>query len=67
MNKPVYMFLFTWKLSTLDSKPSEKVGELLNNTNFLKDVRRLSPEHQTSSLEAYHSVIIHFAPINLVE
>ena len=45
-----------------DSKPSEKVCELLSNTKFVNDLHRLSPEHQTSSLESYHSVIIHFAP-----
>uniref|UniRef100_A0A8C5FQL9 Uncharacterized protein n=1 Tax=Gadus morhua TaxID=8049 RepID=A0A8C5FQL9_GADMO len=29
---------------------------------LLKDVRQLSPQHQTFSLEAYHSLILHFAP-----
>ena len=28
----------------------------------IKDVRQLSPVRQTSSLEAYHSVLDHFAP-----
>ena len=46
----------------IDSKPSEKLSTLLTNTELCKAVRRLSPVYQTSSLEAFHSVIIHFAP-----
>lgn len=46
----------------IDSKPSEKLSSLLTNTQLCKDVRRLSPVYQTSSLEAFHSVIIHFTP-----
>uniref|UniRef100_A0A8C1UBN3 Uncharacterized protein n=1 Tax=Cyprinus carpio TaxID=7962 RepID=A0A8C1UBN3_CYPCA len=29
---------------------------------LVKDIRQLSPQHQTFSLEAYHSLILHFAP-----
>ena len=29
---------------------------------LVKDVRQLSPQHQTFSPEAYHSLILHFAP-----
>ncbi|CAL9700046.1 unnamed protein product [Knipowitschia caucasica] len=29
---------------------------------FVKDVRQLSPSHQTYSLEAFHALILHFAP-----
>uniref|UniRef100_A0A1X7T3E9 Uncharacterized protein n=1 Tax=Amphimedon queenslandica TaxID=400682 RepID=A0A1X7T3E9_AMPQE len=29
---------------------------------MLKTMRRLSPKHQTSALESFHSVILHFAP-----
>lgn len=32
----------------------------------MKDVVKLSPHHQTSSLEAFHSVILRFAPKNVV-
>lgn len=28
---------------------------------LVKDIRQLSPQHQTFSLEAYHSLILHFA------
>jgi len=41
---------------------SEKLGQILLNTYILKDVRKLSPKHQTSSLEAFHSLVLHFAP-----
>ena len=56
------LILIVLKTVNTDTKASEKVCENLSNKNLLKDLRRLSPEHQTSSLEAYHSVIIHFAP-----
>lgn len=36
------------------------------NKRILKDVAKLSPHHQTSSLEAFHSVILRFAPKNIV-
>ncbi|KAL2096843.1 hypothetical protein ACEWY4_006050 [Coilia grayii] len=29
---------------------------------LVKDIRQLSPQHQTYSLEAFHSLILHFAP-----
>lgn len=45
-----------------DSKASEKLTDLLTNAYLCKDITRLSPVHQTSSLEAFHSVVIHFAP-----
>ena len=35
---------------------------LVNNKIFLKDIAKLSPSGQTSSLEAYHSVLLFFAP-----
>ncbi|CAM4569027.1 unnamed protein product [Leuciscus chuanchicus] len=34
----------------------------VTKTSLLKDVRQLSPQHQTFSLEAFHSLILHFAP-----
>ena len=45
----------------LDTKPSEKLSDLITNTMFCNDLSRLSPLHQTSSLESFHNVIIHFA------
>uniref|UniRef100_A0A8C1RTG5 Uncharacterized protein n=1 Tax=Cyprinus carpio TaxID=7962 RepID=A0A8C1RTG5_CYPCA len=35
---------------------------IVTKTSLLKDVRQLSPQHQTFSLEAFHSLILHFAP-----
>ena len=40
----------------------ELVCEVIENNRRIKDVRQLSPVGQTSSLEAYHSVVNHFAP-----
>ena len=53
-----FFFIF----GTTDTKSSEKLTAILTNTILCKDIVRLSPLHQTSSLEAFHSVIIHFDP-----
>ncbi|XP_030269578.1 uncharacterized protein LOC115579945 isoform X2 [Sparus aurata] len=39
-----------------------KLEKLFTGKRVLKDVSKLSPHHQTSSLEAYHSVVIRFVP-----
>lgn len=56
------MILHDGLMNLLDSKASEKLSPLLTNNQLCKDVTRLSPLYQTSSLEAFHSVVIHFAP-----
>ncbi|XP_049417437.1 uncharacterized protein LOC125879540 [Epinephelus fuscoguttatus] len=43
-----------------------KLKKLLMNKRTLKDVAKLSPHHQTSSVEAFHSVILRFAPKNVL-
>nr|XP_055069990.1 uncharacterized protein LOC129450961 [Misgurnus anguillicaudatus] len=43
-----------------------KLEKALSNTRILKDVEKMSPHHQTSSLESFHSVILRFAPKNVV-
>ncbi|XP_041360848.1 uncharacterized protein LOC121377055 [Gigantopelta aegis] len=47
-------------------KPGTKVFSMLENivekNILLKDIRKLSPVHQTSSIESFHNVINHFAP-----
>lgn len=45
-----------------DSKASNKLTPIVMNPLICKDMTRLSPLYQTSNLEAYHSVVIHFAP-----
>lgn len=39
-----------------------KLESIAAKKALLKDVRKLSPQHQTYSLEAYHSLILRFAP-----
>ena len=39
-----------------------KLESIITKTSLLKDVRQLSPQHQTFSLDAFHSLILHFAP-----
>ena len=36
--------------------------DILCSKTLLPDIKKLSSQHQTSSLEAYHSVVNHFAP-----
>ncbi|XP_026080665.1 uncharacterized protein LOC113057435 isoform X2 [Carassius auratus] len=43
-----------------------KVEQILYNKRVLKDVEKLSHSFQTSSLEAFHSLILRFAPKNVV-
>ncbi|KAL0963808.1 hypothetical protein UPYG_G00313850 [Umbra pygmaea] len=43
-----------------------KLQKVMTNKRILKDVAKLSPHHQTSSFEAFHSVILRFAPKNVV-
>lgn len=40
----------------------EKLSKLLTNTRLVNDVKKLSPVQQTSSVEAFHSLVIQFAP-----
>ena len=46
----------------VDTEPSEKVIKIISNTRFCSDVRKLSPIQQTSSVEAFHSIVISFVP-----
>lgn len=43
----------------------EKLLMLLLGNKLLKDVEKLSPLYQTSSIEAFHSLILRFAPKNV--
>lgn len=42
-----------------------KLEKELTKKTVLKDISKLSPHHETSSLEAFHSVILQFAPKNV--
>lgn len=51
-------------------KPSTKVTSKLEgvimNKSLLRDIQKLSGQHQTSVVEAFHSLIIQFAPKSVV-
>ncbi|XP_061891027.1 uncharacterized protein LOC133641150 [Entelurus aequoreus] len=44
------------------SRSAVKLEEVVNNKSLLKDIAMLSGEHQTSKVEAFHSLIIQFTP-----
>ncbi|KAK0145629.1 hypothetical protein N1851_015461 [Merluccius polli] len=48
------------------SKALYKVEKILTNKRVLTDVERLSSRYQTSTLEAFHSVILRFTPKSVV-
>ncbi|XP_065890016.1 uncharacterized protein [Dysidea avara] len=50
------------KWFTPGSKAYEKLYDILCSKTLLPDIKKLSSQHQTSILEAYHSVVNHFAP-----
>ncbi|XP_073720047.1 uncharacterized protein [Misgurnus anguillicaudatus] len=43
-----------------------KLEKLMTNKRTMKDVAKLSPHYQTSSLESFHAIILRFAPKNVV-
>lgn len=47
---------------SLGSKVVEKLEGIIHSRQMKKDIRMLSPQLQTANLEAYHSLINHFAP-----
>ncbi|XP_077427584.1 uncharacterized protein LOC144055469 isoform X3 [Vanacampus margaritifer] len=49
-----------------DTPAFNKLDRVLRNKRTLKDVVKLSPHRQTSSMESFHSLIHHFAPQNAV-
>lgn len=48
------------------SKAAFRIEMIVNNKRLLKDVAKLSPTHQTSAVEGFHSLILRFAPKNVV-
>uniref|UniRef100_A0A3Q2PX19 Uncharacterized protein n=1 Tax=Fundulus heteroclitus TaxID=8078 RepID=A0A3Q2PX19_FUNHE len=42
--------------------PPTKLEDILLSTRLLNNIKKLSVDFQTSSLEAFHSLILHFAP-----
>lgn len=60
--KVIVKWLFTIYLQLLfiGTPPFEKLTEVLTKKSQLKDIKQMSGEHATSSLEAFHSVQNHF-------
>ncbi|KAG9280836.1 hypothetical protein AMEX_G3591 [Astyanax mexicanus] len=51
---------------SLGSKALYKLEKILTNQRVLGDVERLSSRYQTSTMEAFHSVILRFTPKSVV-
>ncbi|KAI8494608.1 hypothetical protein Bbelb_278340 [Branchiostoma belcheri] len=47
---------------TLNTKLSSEMEKIITSRHLCKDLHRLSPDYQTSYLEAFHALILHFAP-----
>ncbi|KAG5277195.1 hypothetical protein AALO_G00114790 [Alosa alosa] len=45
-----------------DSTVAMKLESVTTRAALVKDIRQLSPQYQTYSLEAFHSLILHFPP-----
>ncbi|XP_055062144.2 uncharacterized protein [Misgurnus anguillicaudatus] len=48
------------------SRALNRLQNVLINKRVLSDVEKLSPHYQTSTVESFHKVILHFAPKNVV-
>ena len=57
-----YSFLLDIFLLSVASKVCEKLTDILLSKPLLKDIKMRSPRYQKSSLEAFHSLDIIFAP-----
>jgi len=44
------------------TKACERLSSIVLNKKLCQDILKLSPLHQTSSIEAFHSLILQFAP-----
>lgn len=49
------------KSTFVGTPPYEHLKELQTKGSLLKDIRQMSGKHATSSLEAFHSILNHFA------
>ena len=62
----IYIFLLFvtgfFLLFVTGSKAFKELESVITNKTFLKDVPKLSDEHQTSFVEVLHKVDIYFAP-----
>jgi len=63
----VYIIIFDINVTyfLLGSKAYGKLSDIVLSNRLIKDIAKLSPHYQTSSLESYHSVVNHFAPKQL--
>lgn len=44
------------------SMPCELLSDIIHNKKLLADIAKMSNHHQTASIEAFHSLILSFAP-----
>ena len=53
------------KWLTPSTKACEKLCDFVTNKRLLGNIKKLSPLHQTSTIESFHSLVLKFAPKNV--
>lgn len=56
------LFLLLLFLLSPGTKAYDKLHKLLTNTRMVNDVKKMSPDAQTSCLEGFHSTLNHWHP-----
>lgn len=54
--------LFEALFALIGTAAHDKLTKILHSKAFLNDVKKLSPDAQTSSLEAFHATLNHWHP-----
>lgn len=58
--------IFTLRFIFSGTKAIQRMEKILVNKRVLNDVEKLSSRYQTSTLEAFHSLMLRFTPKNVV-
>ena len=59
LNTAYQFHMLSWILGT---KAYEKLSKIVSRPALIKDIRKISPDDQTSSLEGYHATLNHWHP-----
>ena len=56
------LFLLMCSLHIVGTKAYDKLNSLLTNVHLVNDIKKLSPDSQTSCLDGFHSTLNHWHP-----